>query len=151
MTGTVTRVFYAVQTGASEEDSHLPDREPVYVGVADGTVETVVTSDWHYSVNQIDDPNLYENDHPRLRVIAPWHGMVDTDSGGTFVTLADMTSVYSDWLVNGWSVNREAVVNPPTAIENGNWWREDDQTNHRLAVLWHDYGFGANPFRLDDW
>ncbi len=49
-------VFYAVQTGASEEDSHLPDREPVYVGVSEGSVETVVTSDWHYSVNQIDDP-----------------------------------------------------------------------------------------------
>ena len=143
--------FYQAQSGTTAEDSHLPDREPVYVAVDTGEVDHIVISDWHYSAQVVDDPSLYESTHPKLEVIRPWHGTRTTTSEGEFVSLADMKDEYPSWLVNGWNVHRRSVVDPPTAERRGNWWREDDQTNHRLAVLWHELSIPGNPFRLDDW
>ncbi|WP_135306372.1 twin-arginine translocation signal domain-containing protein [Haloarcula amylovorans] len=145
--------FYTAQQGVRSEDSHLPDREPVYVAVEDGSVDHIIVSDWHYAAEVIEDPELYETTHPRLRVIEPWHGTTPTDSGGEFVSLANMKSTYPDWLANGWNVDRRSVVDPPTAEERGNWWREDDQFNHSLAVWWHDLSvpFDWNPFTIEGW
>jgi len=144
--------FYTAQQGVSGEDSHLPDREPVYVAVDDGAVDHIVISDWHYAANVISDPPLYQSTHPKLSVIRPWHGTQTTTSEGEFVSLADMKDEYPSWLVNGWGVDRESVVNPPIVEDRGNWWPEDDQRNHSLAVFWHDLGITSfNPFRLDDW
>lgn len=144
--------FYTAQQGVSAEDSHLPDREPVYVAVADGAVDHIIVSDWHYAAQVVSDPPLYQSTHPKLAVIRPWHGTRTTTTDGEFVSLADMKATYPDWLVNGWGVDRESVVNPPIVADRGNWWPEDQQTDHRLAVLWHNLGITSfNPFRIDDW
>lgn len=45
---------------------------------------------------------------------------------------------------------KSLLVDPAIVEDRGNWWPEEDQRNHRLAVLWHDLGVGFNPFRLDD-
>lgn len=144
--------FYSAQQGATSEDSHLPDREPLYVAVTDDGVDRVIHSEWHYSAAVDDDPSLYQDTHPRFRVIEPWHGTTPTTTNGEFVTLGDMTDVYADWLVNSWSVHRPSVVDPSIVEDRGNWWREDDQFNHRLAVLFYeltDGGFVPETFRLD--
>ncbi|NLV14372.1 hypothetical protein [Haloarcula argentinensis] len=143
--------FYTDQQGIDEADSHLPDREPVYVAVSDGAVDRVVYSTWHYAAETDDDPSQYDSTHPRLQVIAPWHGHQPSESGGEFVTLDDLSGVYGDWLANGWGVDRRSVVDPPHAEDRGNWWPESQQRDHKLAVWFHELtgGWVPDTFRLD--
>jgi hypothetical protein len=86
--------FYSAQQGVSGggEDSHLPDREPIYLAVTDDGVDRVIHSEWHYSVAIDDNPSLYQDTHPRLRVIEPWHGTTPTETN-----LPKRTPEISDW------------------------------------------------------
>lgn len=149
--------WYVKQDAPSNVATHLPDREPITVAVDPGNgVDHVVYSQWHYSAGVDTTPTLYQGTHPNYRSIYPYHHFEPTSSErGQLLTLSDFTDTYDDWLVNGWNVNRRAVVDPPFAEERENWWREDDQFNHRLAVRFHEANEMVpinlgNPFRLDD-
>lgn len=144
--------YYTAQQGTAESDSHIPDREPIYIGVADGQPEKAIFSDYHHAARIDTSPQVYNDTHWRYRVINPWHGVAETDQAGEFVGLRDLTEIYDDWLANGWGVDRRSVTDPPHVEQRGNWWPEENQRDHRLAVLWHNLGVPlSNPFRLDDW
>lgn len=131
--------FYAQQDGVSGDvDSHLPDREGAVVAVGDDGVDRAIYTTWHYAAETQQDPSLYDGTHPRLEVISPWHGHTPTTASGEFVELGDLEAEYSDWRANGWGVDEQAVLDPEFAESRGNWWPEEDQRNHRLAVLFHD-------------
>lgn len=146
--------FYQVQFGHTDDDSHLPDREPIYVGVEDsGSVVRVLYSKGHYAKATDSDPSLYEKTHPRLYVVNPHHHYERTEDDGEFVDLGDMDSVYSDWLTNGWSVSRTAVVDPASMTNRDTWWPDTREASfdHRLATLWSGIDIPyidiSNPFR----
>lgn len=117
-------VWYPVQQGATDSDSHVPDREPVYVAVGDdGDVDLVVFDQYHYLVGQTATPPLSDNDRPQLRSIKPWHNyQVSSDAGVDRASMADMHNVYEDWQAAGWGAARRPVVDPPSVLARGHWW-----------------------------
>lgn len=114
--------YSAGQEGATREDSHVPDREPVYVAVDDaGDVARVVYDRIHYFTGTLVNPPLDE-DHPLLHVINPWHNYERTQEEGQLIDLRDMTDRYQAWINVGWRVDRRSVVDPPFVEPRGHWW-----------------------------
>lgn len=122
-------VWYAAgQEGVSEADSHVPDREPVYVEVDPATDEVVAVhfDQYHYLHRQQRAPTVYEDTHPSLKVIEPWHPyreQPDT-SRGELLEIDSMHEVYTGWLDNDWQVHKPAVVNPWSVQYRGHWWAD---------------------------
>lgn len=118
--------YYPYQAGVSSSDSHVPDREPVYVGVNDsGDVETVLFDQYHYLLGTRPAPATDDAGRPLLKVIEPWHPYQPTRDVGELVELADLHERYQSWLENGWGVDPESVVDPPRVLERGHWWDDD--------------------------
>lgn len=117
------------QTGFSSEDSHVPDREPVYVFVnSDDTVDRIVFDRYHYLVGVNVSPPTYLETHPTLRVIAPWHPYRTTTTVGSEAPeLDDLHDIYSGWLANGWTVDEESVLDPWHVERRGHWWPSEFQ------------------------
>lgn len=120
-------VFYAGgQEGVSDADSHVPDREPVYVEVDSdtGQVETVHKDVYHY-LNEATPATAQPMDglHPKLRIIKPWHPYEPTTTAGVLLDVADMHTVYETWRdLDEWTVHEPAVVNPWSLPPRGHWW-----------------------------
>jgi hypothetical protein len=120
--------YSAGQEGVSEEDSHVPDREPVIVerDVPSGDIRAVHYDEYHYLVGStvpvLDESN--GGQHPVLRVVNPWHNYspAETAEGTELLSLTSMDATYEDWLKNGWEAHRRSVLVPPVALARGNWW-----------------------------
>jgi hypothetical protein len=126
--------YYVYQEGISAEDSHFPDREPVYVGVNDdGEIAKVVYDQYHYLAGTTLSPALDDDGRPLLQVIEPWHPYTPTTELGQLVEIADLHDRYQPWLDTGWGVDPESVVDPPRVVERGHWW-DDDQTSLRMTA-----------------
>lgn len=114
--------YPAGQTGLSEADSHVPDREPVYVAVdASGDVRRVLYDQTHYLVGRADAPTL-DADHSLLHIVNPWHQFQPTTEAGVLADLGDMHDKFGPWLDAGWSVDEASVLNPPHVQSRGHWW-----------------------------
>lgn len=118
--------YPAGQEGVTEEDSHVPDREPIYVEV-DGETRDLVAVHYdeiHYSVGTNPAPTQVDGSHPSLHVVNPWHNYRPTTETGTAESppLADLHAVYGGWIRSGWSVHLQSVVNPWTVLVRGHWW-----------------------------
>lgn len=125
-------VWYAAgQEGVSDADSHVPDREPVYVFVDEDTreVQKVGYDAYHYLYQEQRAPTLYtasDQESPSLRIVEPWHPyrpQPDT-SYGELLDISSMHEVYEPWLDNEWEVHRRAVVNPWSVRSRGHWWAD---------------------------
>lgn len=119
---------YAAQEGVSSYDSHYGDHEPVYVGVADGSVERLLYSGYHWirATAAGESIPLYEETHPALYVINPWHHYaLDPQTRGSFVGVRSLVDVFEAWLDNGMeeSLAPGTVVDPATMRTRGDWWR----------------------------
>lgn len=113
------------QSGTTDADSHVPDREPVYVEVDLGSDEVVAVryDRIHCKAGSTTSPPLYGDTHPTLRVIKPWHPYETmTDVGSTEPEFADMHNVYEPWIQNGWKVDQRSVVNLWALLRRGHWW-----------------------------
>lgn len=120
--------WYVSQQGVAAADSHVPDREPVYVEVDDSTGDVVAVyyDQYHYLRTTARPPvlSLYDETHPQLHVIDPWHPYRPTETVGSVVSLDNMHSVYEGWIENGWTVHQPAVVNPWLMKSRTHWWPE---------------------------
>lgn len=118
-------VFYPEQEGVTEADSHYPDREPIYLEVAqDGSIEAVHYDEIHWSARTVYEPRA-DDTHVSLRVVAPWHPyklQPDTSEGVLEPGIESLHDRYSGWLSNGWPVATRTVVNPWTLPTRGHWW-----------------------------
>lgn len=116
---------YVTQKGVTSADSHVDDREPVYVFVRDGGVERVVVDGYHYLAATYTNPSLAGETHPLLHVNNPYHFYTSTDEvGNDSVPIRDMADRYEGWIENGWSVHRETVVRPWNIRSRGHWWAD---------------------------
>lgn len=114
-------------------DSHFGDHEPIQVEIDSdtGDIERIRASVYHWLKGEVtaDGAPLYDDTHPHLRVIEPWHQYTaarPADSGA-FVDVDDLNGTFSDWLANG----LEADLQPGTTTvpwrmrERSSWWRDN--------------------------
>lgn len=135
---------YSHQEGVSQYDSHHGDHEPVYVRVDDsGEVAEVAASVYHWLRGRTAQPTLYDDTHPHLRVIDPWHhySVTSSDRGGIYPDLrslgsgdelesADTTTEFEAWLQNGLEADlASGVVTTPWRMLGADgrqhWWSDD--------------------------
>lgn len=128
--------YYTRQVGLTEYDSHVGDREPIYVEFDPNSEEVVaVTYDaYHYLART--DPNLsLSGTTPRFRVVRPWHFYRTTVLPGDDLSIRDFREQYADWIGAGWEVHRRSVLDPWKVRERGHWWRDRlDATRWRLFL-----------------
>ncbi len=123
--------WYLYQDGLTEADSHVPDREPVYVFVADdGAVDRVVYDGWHYLAATDRSPRLLDETHPWLFVVGPWQPyrrptVNETTDTAQFPEVRSFKDQYRAWKDAGWAVDPVAALNPWTIEQKGNWWGQD--------------------------
>ncbi len=116
--------YPAGQEGATNADSHVPDREPIIVEVNEDTGELVrVLFDRLHYFTVATTPTT---DRPRLHAINPWHNYRETTEEGTLVELRDMHDRYEEWLTLNWTVDQRSVVDPPHVTSRGHWWPAND-------------------------
>lgn len=124
--------YWTHQTGVTDYDSHLGDREPVYVGVRDGEVQTVLFSAYHWLKGSTAGAAipLTDGTHPSLYVVAPWHHYsVGTPGQGILPDVSDLgaSDGLSAWLANG--LDEDLVPgschDPARMLAEGDWWRND--------------------------
>jgi hypothetical protein len=131
-------VYFTVwthQTGVTDYDSHLGDREPVYVGVNtdSGDIERVLFSAYHWLRGGAQAPGipLTDETHPAMQVIAPWHHYTLGEPGAGILPdvndLASGADGLSTWLANGLREDLRvgAVHNPAIMQVETDWWRDD--------------------------
>lgn len=134
--------YYVTQRGIDPggSDSHLGDREPVYVYVDSETGEPVKVqySAWHWYENTVYWESLRtEADRPILRV-APnhHHHLIATDysaeSSRVDLPLYDLRNRYPDWLRLGLEeeIHPGAVYNPLEEMQNRPYWWADGAQNY---------------------
>lgn len=132
--------YTAGQTGLTDRDTHVPDREPVYVefSPSSGEVLRVLYDEIHYTVGSTSTPPIHDVTHPKLHVINPWHNYeLLNDGDGRDIDLNNMHDAYEGWLANGWNVHRPSVVDPWIVSSRGDWWPDDLRNSaglDRLAV-----------------
>lgn len=138
---------YARQDGLTSVDSHVRDREPVYVMVDDetGAVERVVFSVYHYLKAVAEPSSLSMNgSHARLYVVNPWHQylpwreheFLPSVGDGTRVELKNYCEAVDRWHANGWLASEAATTNPWTMRDRDSWWA--DESIER--AVWKRYG-----------
>lgn len=113
-------------------DSHDGDHEPLQVEVdsTTGDVTRVRASVYHLLKAEVQAASapLYEETHPHLRVIEPWHQYTAArpSDEGAFLDVKDLTSVFPRWLDNG----LESALHPGSTTvpwrmrDRGSWWRD---------------------------
>jgi len=117
---------YPRQEGATAVDSHVDDREPVYVLVDDrtGDVQRVLYSEYHYAKGAGTPSQLPMNgSHVRLHVVEPWHQYVPSPAPGARVRLANYCEAVDSWHANGWRASEAATTDPWTMTDRDSWWR----------------------------
>ena len=103
----------------------------MFVNSETGDVEKVIASVYHWmrGVAPAGAISLYQDTHPHLEVIHPWHHYTgdSSDSPGEFVDVADLSKVYDSRLDNGLEDDLQpgTVVNPWLMEGRGYWWRDD--------------------------
>ncbi|MFC7134325.1 MULTISPECIES: twin-arginine translocation signal domain-containing protein [Salinibaculum] len=130
--------YYVTQQGLSGADSHLYDREPVYVEVDEtGAIESVHVDGYHYLLKSYPSavPTTGET-HPTLKAVNPYHFYVATTEVGETVDLADMHDRYGPWIRNGWNVHEPAVLNPWKVKSRKHWWPDGTFGYSRRAFYW---------------
>lgn len=140
---------YPVQFGLTGVDSHVGDREPIYVHVDDqtGEVTKVVYSAYHYYAGESSSPQMVTvngSDYPSLYVFEPHHHYAPrTFSSGEFVEIKPFVansdldaSASQSWVANGWDVNHDAVVDPWAVSAGDNWWPDDSVDGRVSAIYW---------------
>lgn len=119
---------YTHQDGVSDYDSHWGDHEPIYVTVDSdtGDVSSILYSGYHWLAARTTAPPLYNDTHPKLHVVSPWHHYFTTTEEGMFVDLADLTDSFSSWRANGLesSLKEGTVTNPWVMNSRGHWWQD---------------------------
>ncbi len=136
----VYMAYYPYQSGLSRADSHVPDREPLYVFVRDRTVvDRVVYDGWHYLAARDEDPRIVDATRPWLSVIAPWHPFrrptVEEDPAAAIdPEVRRLSDVYRAWLDAGWQIDPEMLLNPWAIEQRGHWWA--DSVPARLRELY---------------
>ena len=119
---------YSHQEGVTAVDSHLQDREPVYVLVDErtGEVERVVFSVYHY-VKETGTPSTLpmNGSHVRLRVVEPWHQYLPTTDAGSRVRLKNYCEAVDRWHADGWAASVEATTNPWSMLDRKSWWADN--------------------------
>ena len=142
-------MFYRVQRGATQKDSHRYDREPVYV-LVDPTLEEVrelVYTSGHWMAAVEESPPLYDGQHVQLRIVSPHNHYVQTDAAGTFYTVEPLgtedgepfhpsdteQTTFEDWLDTGWreSLHPPAALDPAVMRSRESWWAEGKETRFR--------------------
>ncbi|MFC7314866.1 twin-arginine translocation signal domain-containing protein [Salinirubellus salinus] len=118
--------YYALQTGLSSADSHVQDREPIYVfrDTDTGQIEEVVYSGYHWLAARTPTPQTSGN-HPMMYVVKPWHHYVGASDSGRQIDLQPLHDVFGSWLVNGWAEHLApgTVTNPWGMRSRESWWR----------------------------
>lgn len=154
--------WYETQRGVSRWDSHLGDREPVYVYVDEhGTVREVCYSGYHWFRARSTEPLLYDDDRVQLRVVPTHHHYVMVDEVGADFDLSPLATgeklfdestartQYEKWLYNNWSqsLHPGAILHPEIMRSRGTWYR-DDTREARAARLsaWIDLRLAGLPF-----
>lgn len=147
--------FYPIQEGYTSQDSHLLDREPVYVFIgSDGEVDKTVYSGYHYIKATNPAPDLVDGQNPTLEVVKPHHHYVDigSDSYGSYPSMEDFSQVHENWYDNGWSANPEVTANPYEIENHSSWWDEDSSWNFKASEWWWELQYdieSMNPFSDD--
>ncbi len=133
---------YTHQTGVTSYDSHHGDREPIYTFVDKNTgdVRGVAASIYHWLRGWTATPTL-DGDHPKLRVISPWHHYSATTETGSLFDVEDLHGELDAWLANGLEADLApgTVYNPWTmagADGRDHWWRHNQ------------FGFSLTAFSL---
>lgn len=118
---------YGTQEGVTSFDSHWGDHEPCYVVVDDATgeVREVIPSVYHWLAGHFPSPPT-DGDHPKLRVINPWHQYIPDPSADRLFDVHDFTTVFQAWLDNGLEEDLEpgVVVDPWLMRDRGHWWAD---------------------------
>lgn len=138
---------YPRQDGLTSMDTHVDDREPVYVLVDDrtGDVERVIYSAYHYLKATKTPSSLSMNgSHAQLYVVNPWHQYAPSSASGSLVRLKNYCEAVDDWHANGWKASVEATTNPWTMTHRDSWWG-DESIEH---AVWERYGEARRT--LDD-
>lgn len=113
-------------------DSHDGDHEPIQVEVDSqtGDVERVRASIYHWLKGEVPGASaaLYEDTHPHLRVIEPWHqytAALPADDG-SFVDVEDLTTVFQSWLDNGLEedLHPGSTTVPWRMRDRTSWWQD---------------------------
>ena len=126
---------YPTQRGLSALDSHLGDREPVYVEVdQSGAIVDVFWDAWHYLRNAAGATVPQDDTHPLLYVQSPHHFYAPTSELGRLLDLNDMTDIYPSWHRNGWGVSRTALLDPWTMRERTSWWPQDTTLGFEIST-----------------
>lgn len=129
---------YERQDGLTSLDTHVDDREPVYVLVDDATgeVERVVYSVYHYLKAAGTPSHLPMNgSHVQLYVVNPWHQYLPSPVGGSRVRLKNYCTAVDDWHADGWRASVEATTNPWTMTDRDSWWADGSIEQ----VVWNRY------------
>lgn len=135
---------YYYQEGYSQFDSHLGDREPVYVYVESETGEPVKVQysafHWHENTEMWQDLSTGSSElRPKMRVV-PKHHQHRTyhgDAAGETVPVANLLESYPQWLSNGLEeeIHPGAVYNPQEEMQHRDyWWKESRGTFWDRAV-----------------
>lgn len=155
---------YLVQEGVdvSGADSHLGDREPVYIYVDEAAGEPlkVQYSAYHWYSNSVRWRDLSTDStgkRAKLRVIPRWHHHMTYHGSleGETIPVRNLLESYPDWLRNGLSeeIHPGAVYNAGEEMQHREyWWRDGSQTllERILARVYLSVGIrGASETDLD--
>jgi hypothetical protein len=146
---------YATQEGISPlapplNDSHYGDHEWVYVFWNDdsGDVEEIAYSAYHWIAGRAYGESIpvFEETHPKLHIVSPWHQYYVTTDEGEFVELYDLKSSLQGWLDNGMDehLHLPAVAMPWTMQTRAHWWKNtvgEFSVDAVYASLMYDIGF----------
>jgi len=123
---------YEEQAGATPYDSHDGDHEPYYVFVDSdtGAFRELIGSIYHWSRGRTTNPETDADDHPKLRVINPWHHYTSTEESGDLYEVQDLTEHIEAWLANGLEEDLEpGLVHNPWRLKGPSgrthWWADD--------------------------
>lgn len=125
---------YYYQEGYSQFDSHLGDREPVYVYVESETGEPVKAQysagHWHENTEMWQDLSTDSSGKRAKMKVMPKHHHHRTyhgDAAGETVPVANLLESYPQWLSNGLEeeIHPGAVYNPQEEMQHRDyWWRD---------------------------
>lgn len=144
--------YYSHQRGLSRADSHIHDREPIYVFTDSdtGDLNMVVYSGYHWLAARSRGPPTDDSgNRPRLRVTEKWHHYTLTDEADGDVDLADLHDKHSPhledgstaWLDTGWedALAPGLCLNPWRMRSRSDWWQDDVRSYAFEAALRRAY------------
>jgi hypothetical protein len=147
---------YPVQLGATGYESHLGDREPFTVllaneGTTDEYIDRVICSGYHWLALEENEPPTDTGDHdgrPRAYVAPKYHHYsLDTarsdPRSGDELPLKDLSSRLPRWLDDrdfhdalseNWRDQGSPAYNPWLMEDKASWWRKEGLSNYEEGV-----------------